>query len=419
MRARVLFFFLSAAAWIPGARVSASEFEWHGIASGRGIWTRGQESWLEGGYGRLLEGADSPSDSSWLIRGQAHLGFDWKPSDAWLIHAHGVLQGEPSSAGKQRGGLVEAFLQFRAALSLRSALRFRAGTFFPQTSLENSDPLWQSPYTVTLSALNTWAAEEVRVTGLETSFTLGVAEDDHIELAGTVFGANDTSGTLLAWRGWTLGDRLTPVGERLPLPPVTTLQPGVAFGRFQEPGTRPVDELDNRVGWQVRARWTKPRVASLRLSYYDNRGDRELYHGQYSWRTNFATAGLELHLGPALTLLAEAAGGGTAMGVDVTQRAHVDTRFRVGYVLASWSRKAWRISARYDRFQNHDLDGVAEPDQESGWAWTTAVFWEPKHAVRLGVEYLDVRGARPAAEFSGADPNVNARRVVMELRLRH
>jgi hypothetical protein len=314
---------------------------------------------------------------------------------------------------------VEGFVQFRADLTVRSALRFRAGTFFAQTSLENSDPLWQSPYTVTLSALNTWSAEEVRITGLETSFSLGAAEDDRLELAATVFGVNDTSGTLIAWRGWTLGDRLTPVGERLPLPPLASLQPNVDFGRFQEPGTRPIDELDDRVGWMVRARWTRPRVLGLRAAYYDNRGDRELYDGQYSWRTNFATFGLEAHLGPSWTFLAEGAGGQTAMGVEVTRRAHVDTRFRVGYGLLSWSHKAWRLTARYDRFQNHDLDGTAEPDQESGWAWTAAAFWQPAKALRLGVEYVDVRGARPAAEYSGADPNLDARRVVMELRLRH
>ena len=33
------------------------------------------------------------------------------------------------------------------------------------------------------------------------------------------FVANDTLGTLLAWRGWTMSDRFTVIGELLPLPP--------------------------------------------------------------------------------------------------------------------------------------------------------------------------------------------------------
>ena len=38
---------------------------------------------------------------------------------------------------------------------------------FLPTSRENVDPLWQSPYTLTLSSLNTWIGEEVRLAGLD------------------------------------------------------------------------------------------------------------------------------------------------------------------------------------------------------------------------------------------------------------
>jgi phosphate-selective porin len=83
----------------------------------------------------------------------------------------------------------------------------------------------------------------------------------------------------------------------------------------------------------------------------------------------------------------------------------------------SWHHGSWRVSTRVDGFDNEDRDGTAEPDQESGWALTTAVFWQPRPIVRLGAEYLVVRAQRPAAAFSGADPDTDARRALLELRL--
>ena len=381
----------------------------------RGVWTRGQATWLERGFGRLTEGAGGAAESASTFRGQAHLGFDWNPSLTWLVHAHGVLQGEPGSYEARRGGLTEAFVQFGPELTQETALRFRAGIFFPQTSFENVEPLWQSPYTLTLSALNTWTAEELRLTGLDAAVVRKNGRGDRFELSGSVFGLNDTSGALIAWRGWSLGDRLTTIGETLPLPRLGTFAPGGAFAA-QRSGTRPVDELDGRLGWQVRGRWTRPGSAGLRIAYLDSRGDRRLHRGQYSWETSFVTAGAEVHLGSAWTLVAEAAQGDTGMGPERPGGPHVDVRFRTAYGLVSWGREKGRVSVRLDGFRNRDRDGTAEPDQESGRAWTVAAFWRAAKAVRLGVEYLDVRAQRPAAAFSGEDPDTDARRAVVELR---
>jgi phosphate-selective porin len=95
----------------------------------------------------------------------------------------------------------------------------------------------------------------------------------------------------------------------------------------------------------------------------------------------------------------------------------VDVRFRVGYLLLSWGGDTARLSARYDRFENEDRDGTAEPDDETGSAWTVAGFWKPRSHVRLGVEYVGLHAQRPAAAFSGRDPNTNARKLTGELRL--
>jgi hypothetical protein len=398
----------------PGAL--AGELAVQGVLAGRGSWTQGQPSWLEAGFGRLTEGAAGPSETAWAARGVLHLGLSWTPSEEWRVRAHGVAHGEPSRYGGQRVGLAEAFVQYRRELTPRLALRLRAGSFFPQTSLENSEPLWQSPYTLTLSALNTWTAEELRLTGLDAALVWRGAEGGGGELAGGVFGVNDTAGALIAWRGWSLGDRLTTLGELLPLPPLASLAPGSAFGD-QRDGTRPLEELDGRPGWQVRGLWSSPWGAGVRGAYLDNRGDRALHRGQYSWATRFATAGLELPLGP-LRLLAEGATGDTGMGPAVPDGPLVDIRFRTGYVLLSWARGAWRAALRVDGFENEDRDATAEPGQESGWAWTLATFWQPSARLRLAAEYLELRAQRPAAAYSGADPDTDARRAQLELRLR-
>jgi hypothetical protein len=391
----------------------------HGVASGRIFGVESQTSWIEGGYGRLTEGApDGPDDRNAGLRGQFHLGVDLKFSEVLRIHAHGVLHGEPSSYGGDTVGLPEAFLEWRPELGPRTTLRFRAGLFFPPTSLENTDELWQSPYTVTLSALNTWIGEEVRLTGLDTQLTRKVGDDGRLDLAGAAFAVNDPGGALLAWRGWAFGERLTGLGEVLPLPPLASLKPGGAFEEQRADGTTPVNELDDRLGWHARVKYTEPQRFALQAAYYDNRADRELYRGQYAWATRFAQVGLDLRLGSHLSLVGEWAQGDTGMGVKDPAVGHVDVRFQAGYGLVSWHTKAVRLTGRVDYFENQDRDHTAEPDHEDGWGFTVAGFWQPKPYLRIGLEYLDVRAERPAAAFSGGDPDTNARRGQAELRLR-
>jgi hypothetical protein len=407
-------------AWAASAVVllaapARAEVEVHGVVHARGLVVESQKSWLEGGWGRLTEGAGEPNDALPAVRGQLHLGLDWKPGSIWLVRASGVVQGEPKASLGQRAGVVEAFVQAQPDLTARTLLRLRAGLFFPPTSLENTDRLWQSPYTLTLSAWNTWIGEEVRLAGLDTAWIFQGTRD-RVELAGTAFGANDASGALLAWRGFAFGDRLTTLAELLPLPPLSTLEPGGSFAAQRDDGTRPVDELDGRVGWQARARYAREGRFRLQGAFTDNRGDRALHRGQYAWRTWFAQAGLEANLGTDVTLVAEGALGETGMGLPAPN-PRVDLRFRTGYALLSWSRGPVRVSGRVEAFDNQDRDGVAEPNGEDGWALTGAVLWQATRLLRVGAEYVTVRSQRPAAAFSGADPNTDARRATLELRL--
>ena len=397
------------------AFASGSELTLHGMGAFRAIEVESRTAWIAGGFGRLTEG-EGGADFQALARGEAQLGIDWKPSPAFLLRLHGTARAEPDAAGGARAGLTEAFLEYRPELSPGLALRLRAGLMFPPTSRENVDPLWQSPYTLTLSALNSWIGEEVRPIGLDFAAQLGEAGRSRFELGGMAFGAADTAGALLAWRGWAMGTRLSVVAETLPLPPLPTLGPGTAFGEQELAGTRPIGEIDDRLGFELRGRWSRAGVGLVQIGWTDTRGDRELHDGQYAWATRFASVGAEAQLGP-LKLIAEALSGETGMGE--LDEAHVDLRIRAGYVLLTWAQpgERLRLTARYDRFRNEDQDGVAEPNGESGWALTVAGFWAPRRWLRLGVEYLDLHGERPAAAFAGTELDAGARRAQAELRL--
>jgi len=379
----------------------------------RGLVVESRPAWLDGGFGRLTEGGDAPGDRRELFRGQLQLGVDWRPGFTWLVHVHGLARYEGEQAGGERLGVAEAWLQFRPELTPRTTLRFRAGAFFPPTSRENVGPLWSSPYTLTLSAINTWLAEELRFVGVDATLLQSDFEGGELQLAGAPVWGADSAGSLLAWRGWTFSDRLTSVGEILPLPPLPSFADGGAFAK-QRDGTRPIDELDGRVGWHARLRWEHPGAVLVQGAYTDTRGDRGLHRGQYSWRTRFGSAALEVSLG-RLSLIAEGLLGDTGMGER--SGPHVDIRFKAAYALASWTGGPFRLSVRYDAFQNLDRDGTAEPNDEKGHAVTLAVLLRPRQHLRLGLEYLDVRGARPAAAAAGASSDADARRLLAELRL--
>jgi hypothetical protein len=396
----------AAALTLAAATAEAGSFQVHGFVSGHSDESSGPESWLRGGFGRRTQAG--PDD------GEVEAALDWELGSKWLAHAHGLARLEDSRAGGRRVGIPEAYLQFRPELSTHVALRFRAGLMFPPTSLENVGRAWSSPYTITLSSLNTWIAEEMRLTGVEGALLLGGHGNAELQLAGTIFGGNDTLGALLAWRGWTYSSRLTVLGEVLPLPPLPTLQARGPFSDQRADGTKPIGELDGRRGRQLRARWSRPNGFKLQAAYTDSRGDRKLHHGQYSWDTRFLGLGGELPLGGGVALIGEWARGDTAMG-DV-RAAHVDTRFSTRYLMLTWGGRKARVSARYDSFGNDDRDGTAEPDQEHGRSWTAALFWLPNKWSRFGAEVTDLDSQRPAAAFSGFDPDTSARAFTLEFR---
>jgi hypothetical protein len=385
--------------------LSAQTFRFTGYLTARGIYASGPSSWTTGGIGRLDFGGDR-------TRGTvgAQLGADWTPTSWLTLHAHGLARQEPGGTRGKRAGLVEAYAEVHG-----EKWRVRAGELFLPTSRENIDPLWTSPYTISFSALNTWIGQELRPIGVDVQ----VKPNFYLTAGATAFRGNDTSGTLLAWRGWSVGNRLSVHDEIVPLPPLFSLgKPG--YFRWQRDGSTAFGrDLDGRTGWSARVRASLPERAMIQITRVDNRGDRKLYTDEYSWRTKFNLIGGEIGSPDRTIVAAEYANGSTGMGLWDPTHAFVQMDFSTAYVLVSHKAGRLRTSARFDVFDTHDRDhSIAETNRENGRSWTLAAFYEPTDHARAGLEFVQVTGRRIAAEESGLDGNTDGRTVTVELRYR-
>ncbi|MHB0968728.1 MAG: porin family protein [Thermoanaerobaculia bacterium] len=413
---------------------AAGDFSVDGYVAGGAIAVESPPSWLSGGFGRFPLG-DTDSDQTADVNGEARVQIEWaNSSDTFRVHLLPIARYEPDSAGTDEFGLAEAYVDFNIHASDSQRFRIRGGQFFLGTSRENVEIGWTSPYTITYSAINSWIGEEVRPIGIDLDYRLSRAANDSFSVGATAFRGNDTMGTLLAWRGWSMGERLSVYDEVVPIPPLESIE---NYFVYQRNGTTPfTSDLDGRTGYAFRARWQRGDTIVLQATHLDNRGDRNVYGveddnagpgpwnanahhwnrtGEYAWDTRFMHYDAEVNVA-AYTVAAEYIVGSTAMGHNVNW--WVDTDFDSGYLLASWKPSAFRVTARYDFFAVDDIDmSAAENNEDEGDAWTVAVFWEPVPAWRVGVEGVDLNATHPVARNYGVD-DLDGRMLRAEVRFR-
>jgi hypothetical protein len=391
--------------------LAAQSFDVTGYVAARGTNATGPSSWLEGGFGRLEAGGDRDD-----FVGVANLGFDWRPTQWLEIHASGVARQDPEEFGGNAAGIVEAYANVRKEFGL-DELQLRAGFFFLPTSKENKDANWASPYTINFSALNTWIAQEVRPVGVDLQYRHTMNSGHGITAGGTLFQGNDTMGAIMAWRGWSVGDRLATYGEALPLPPLGSLADDGPFWKQRDDGTQPFGpDLDDHIGYSARVRYSVPQRGNVQYTYLDNAGDRLLYGDEYSWETRFHILGAEVGNPDDLVLAAEYLTGKTYMGVS---EVHIEASFYAAYALLSEKRGRNRWTARYDLFGAEDEDqSAAEDNHESGRSWTLSWMYDVTQSLRAALEFTQVTGNRPAAQQYGFDPSTDGRSWTVELRYR-
>ena len=337
-------------------------FQMHGVLTTREIRVQADDAgWIDGGVGPFDVGGHRT-----LNQLQAQLGFDWTPARWLLVHADGLARNGRLAGAGDKAGVVQAYVDL-----FNEHWRLRAGHFWLPTSRENIDPLWNSRYTITYSALNTWVGEEVRPIGADLQF----APNFYVTLGVTAFRDNDTMGTVLAERGWTLGNRLTVFNEVIPLP-VDSTHP---FGR----------DLDGKNGYAERIRAQIPERASIQFVHVDN--NATIGRGEAPnepWRTRYDTVGATLGTTTPTTLSAEWAKGSTTVGFT---GGTFRVAFNAAYLLLSHKRGADRLTARIERYETR---------AEDAHAVTGAWLHDIGTNARVGLEYVRASGNRAGSTVS-------------------
>jgi len=292
----------------------------------------------------------------------------------------------------------------------------RFGAFYPPFSLENGDKGWQSPFTYSYSAINTWLGEEIRPVGVEWSLrrrleALGNAHELRAFASG--FYGNDPAATLLFWRGWSLHDRQTRLHDRLDIPDTPVFYNGVPVGTSPQWVT-PFVETDHSPGVYAGLEWRYARRALVQLAVYENRADPYSFaDGQWGWETAFTHLAVQVSLPAELGLVAQAlkgetywVAGASSNGTISPFAIYVEDEFTSSFLLLT--RKIGdmqRVALRYDTF------AIERPSMglhsDDGNAWTLSYRFEPT-TTRFsgGIEWLRIDSHRDLwPYFYGTPPD--------------
>jgi hypothetical protein len=373
----------------------------------------GEQSWVEGGFGKLRSG----SDGDLRVRPQlGNISLVWKPQLSWSLGA--IVVGSLQGGQRTEAGVSQAYLTFKPMRSSRLAFSARAGLMWPPVSLEHEGADWHVRDSITPSAINSWIGEEVRPIAAEGAIAFNPGRHK-LRLTAALMAANDTSGTLLTFRGWALHDRTTFAFRRQPLPP---LDEPVIF--YQAPYTHPLLDVGpgfaERPGYYAKLAWQPPVPVRIELFRYDNRANPEAVNDdlEWGWRTRFDQAAVAADLGSGAELKAQALQGRTRMGTDETGRRWIDNRFRSLFVLLTRPFGAVRLTARLDAFDTRNRGSdVRDEYDDKGWAALLAAKrdWDRFSGI---VELLHVSSRREDREESGLEPRQRQTQLQAELRMR-
>lgn len=348
--------------------------DWEASLDLRLVNSDAQRSYVNGGLGSVrFDRDDAP-----LQLGRARLALTQALGETWSAHLDASVWDDKDAHPL---GLTEAYLQFRPYPREGYRLRVKAGAFFPPVSLENRASGWESPYTLSYSAINSWLATEVRTIGAEAQLEWLGTRTGHVfdlSMTAAVFGWNDGAGAVLAGDGFVFTDRQTPLFGRVGQP-----------GRAPLEGAKPFLETDGRPGAYagIEARYLDRLV--LRVLRYDNRADPAAVDSVarvVAWHTRFTSAGVRLETQGGWTLIAQGLDGDTEIAPQGLQAIWP---FRSGFALISRRAGRHTLSARYDRFWV-DVRGATDDGTQSGHAWTAAYAFEASTHWRVSLEWLRV-----------------------------
>ena len=376
-------------------------FDWGTVIDVRFAATDDSLSVLEGGLGKTRYGAGpgsdqaAPSGAELFRLSQLSLWMEAHGSDTLGVFAHVNVDAEPDQRQHRgRADLIEGFVFFRPQLTELFHLDVRGGALIPPLSLEHPGAAWTTIYTITPSAVNSWIGEEVR--GELSLLWTGLSHE--LAVTGASFGGNDPTGSLLAFRGWSLHDRVSRLSDRLPLPPLPAIGPGGPFAGAQPAWVSPFREIDGRLGYYGAAKWETFDRLIVSAMHFDNRSDQVQFDGdQYAWNTVFDDVGLWLSIPGGLEIATQLLAGTSRMGRTADGEDSVNIDFAAAYGLVSYLQGRHRLSVRYDTFDIKDRDvalGAIDDNNEDGEAWTLSYWLSTGEWHRLAVEWMRVDSER-------------------------
>lgn len=307
--------------------------------------------------------------------------------------------------------VTEAFLEWRPYPQGPWRFRTRVGAFYPSISLENRSVGWQSLYSLSPSALNSWLGEEMRAIGIETSATLVGAPDGRsydVSVIGGIYGWNDPLGILIYQRGWAITDRQTVLFGGLPRPFYFSAHDArIEFFR----------EIDDRPGVYVGAEWKRGQQV-VRALHYDNRGDPSISAGKESaWLTRFNSLGWRGELPSQTTLIVQGLKGDTAVGPSADGRGMLILDYWSYFALASQAFDVHRVSVRFDRMFTKSVRGAdIFPSGQTAHAWTFAYLCDLNSNWQVGAEAVRLRGTVHQRALLGVPATATERIVQLALR---
>ena len=334
----------------------------------------GRQSFLDGGLGELR----FDDDASALQLGRARFALSQSIGEVLTLRLDASAWDDKDN---NLIDLTEAYLEYRPYPRAGLRARVKAGAFYPPISLENRASGWESPYTLSSSAINTWIAEELRTVGVEGELEWLGTRSGHsfdVGLTAGIFGWNDPLGVVLAGHGFAVHDRQTPLFGRVGRPGVQPL-----------PGPEPFHEIDGRAGYYAGAEVRYFDRATLRALHYDNRGDPTAYDESllgFAWETRFDSAGLRLENG-GWTALAQWLNGETYIEPGGFL---IEWEFDARFALLSKRSGPHTLSVRYDDF-GIESNLFDEEGEQDGHAWTAAYALERGEHWRFTLEWLRMK----------------------------
>jgi hypothetical protein len=389
-RATILAVFLVAAAAAAPAR--AIDFTFDGYADARFVLPPTDDSYLDGGLGKLRFGRDD---------GSPNLHLTEMVGEARALVTPEIMATATARIDPNYGpgiDLLESWVRYRPVSTTEWRWSVKAGAFFPPNSLENDEIGWTSFWTLTPSAINSWIGSEVRVIGTEG--TLEWRRDEGtVTLIGAVFGWNDNAGDLMTDRGWNFDDRVTGLFGKVRVPDATA----VLLHQTPPLHEQLFKEIDGAPGWYLDLSWEPEDIGGIEIMRYDNNADPAAKRGNdVAWHTSFWNLGLDKQLGK-VTLLAQGMTGSTI--IQPSPHFRLDTNFRSAYVLAGLDLDDWWFAGRFDVFQTRTFTPKVMPLlSEDGHAETLSASYLPAKWLRLTGELMVVDSNRPERKLTGDAP---------------